>query len=129
MSSLYKTTTMKYHHLGDAMYVCRDKKDMSKIRFRNRRTKTCPYSYFTMTDPQLTRLLKVAKDLKADLQQQQQQQQQQRCKDNEDETIKKVFEENELLREIRQTGERIVQIATEGIASTPSEPASLMDSS
>ena len=82
-----------------------------------------------MTDPQLTRLLKVAKDLKADLQQQQQQQQQQRCKDNEDETIKKVFEENELLREIRQTGERIVQIATEGIASTPSEPASLMDSS
>ena len=141
------TTTMKCgtcHYLGDDTYVCRDKSDMSKIRFRKRRTDSRAQSYFTLTDPQLTRLMKaikvmkadweqhqclmkVAKALKADLKQHQQQQQQQREQQQhkEDGSIKE--DEKELLREIRQTGKRIVQIVTEGIAS--SEPASTMDSS
>ena len=136
------TTTMKCgtcHYLGDDTYVCRDKSDMSKIRFRKRRTDSRAQSYFTLTDPQLTRLMKaikvmkadweqhqclmkVAKALTADLKQQQQREQQQH---KEDGSIKE--DEKELLREIRQTGKRIVQIVTEGIAS--SEPASTMDSS
>ena len=137
------TTTMKCgtcHYLGDDTYVCRDKSDMSKIRFRKRRTDSRAQSYFTLTDPQLTRLMKaskvmkadweqhqclmkVAKALTADLKQQQRQREQQQHK--EDGSIKE--DEKELLREIRQTGKRIVQIVTEGIAS--SEPASTMDSS
>ena len=139
------TTTMKCgtcHYLGDDTYVCRDKSDMSKIRFRKRRTETRAQSYFTLTDPQLTRLMKaskvlkadweqhqclmkVAKALTADLKQQQRQRQREQQQHKEDGSIKE--DEKELLREIRQTGKRIVQIVTEGIA--PSEPASTMDSS
>ena len=143
---LFKTTTtMKCgtcHYLGDDTYVCRDKSDMSKIRFRKRRTETRAQSYFTLTDPQLTRLMKaskvlkadweqhqclmkVAKALTADLKQQQRQRQREQQQHKEDGSIKE--DEKELLREIRQTGKRIVQIVTEGIA--PSEPASTMDSS
>ena len=130
------------HYLGDDTYVCRDKSDMSKIRFRKRRTDSRAQSYFTLTDPQLTRLMeaikvmkadweqhqclmKVAKALTADLKQQQQQRQREQQQHKEDGSIKE--DEKELLREIRQTGKRIVQIVTEGIAS--SEPASTMDSS
>lgn len=139
------TTTMKCgtcHYLGDDTYVCRDKSDMSKIRFRKRRTDSRAQSYFTLTDPQLTRLMKaikvmkadweqhqclmkVAKALTADLKQQQRQRQREQQQHKEDGSIKE--DEKELLREIRQTGKRIVQIVTEGIAS--SEPASTMDSS
>ena len=137
------TTTMKCgtcHYLGDDTYVCRDKSDMSKIRFRKRRTDSRAQSYFTLTDPQLTRLMKASKVLKADWEQhqclmkvakaltadlKQQQRQRQREQHKEDGAIKE--DEKELLREIRQTGKRIVQIVTEGIA--PSEPASSMDSS
>ena len=68
------TTTMKCgtcHYLGDDTYVCRDKSDMSKIRFRKRRTDSRAQSYFTLTDPQLTRLMKASKIMKADWEQHQ----------------------------------------------------------